>query len=164
MHSEMPIRRPGIEPDGASPRVLCVRASHLVLLPILLAAGMAYAQDYLNCQFVSGWAQSGPKRQYTAETLYDYKDGAAEAYLSYGFTRMQGIDCKSGGTTLPLDVSAMNDADSAYGIFTANREPRLPLARIGRGGQSQPQSARVAKGNHDGERGASEPKPNADHT
>ena len=141
-----------------------MRASHLVLLPILLVAGTACAQDYLSCQLVPGWAQSGPKRQYTAENLYDYKDGAAEGYLSYGFTRMQGIDCKSGGTTLTIDVSEMNDTDSAYGMFAANRDPRLPIAKIGMGGQIQPQSALFAKGNHYVEIVAIDPNPNADHT
>jgi hypothetical protein len=141
-----------------------MRASHLVLLPILLAAGMACAQDYLSCQLVPGWAQSGPKRQYTADNLYDYKDGAAEGYLSYGFTRMQGVDCKSGGITLTIDVSEMADADSAYGMFAANRDPRLPIARIGMGGQIQPQSAQFAKGKYYVEIVAIDPNPNGDRT
>jgi hypothetical protein len=119
-----------------------------LLLPILLAAGMARAQDYLNCQFAPGWEQSGPKRQFVADNLFDYKDGAAEGYLIFGFARMQGIDCKSGGDSLTIDVSEMNDADSAYGIFAANRDPSLPIAAIGMGGQVQPQSASFAKGKY----------------
>ena len=141
-----------------------MRTSHLVLLPFLLAAGMACAQDYLSCQLVPGWAQSGPKRQYTADNLYDYKDGAAEGYLSYGFTRMQGVDCKSGGNTLTIDVSDMADADSAYGMFAANRDPRLPIAKVGMGGQIQPQSALFAKGKYYVEIVAIDANPNADHT
>ena len=35
----------------------------------------------------------------------------------------------------------MNDADSAYGLFTANRDAKLPIVKIGMGGQIQPQSA-----------------------
>ena len=119
-----------------------------VLLAILLAAGMARAQDYLNCRFAPGWEQSEQKRLYAADNLFDYKDGAAEGYLSFGFTRMEGITCKSGGDTLAIDVSQMNDADSAYGIFAANRDPSLPIAKIGMGGQVQPQSASFAKGNY----------------
>jgi len=119
-----------------------------LLLAILFVAGMARAQDYLNCQLAPGWEQSEPKRNYAADNLYDYKDGAAEGYLSFGFTRMEGITCKSGGDTLAIDVSQMNDADSAYGIFAANRDPTLPIAKIGMGGQVQPQSASFAKGNY----------------
>jgi hypothetical protein len=61
---------------------------------------------------------------------------------------MQGIDCKSGGSTLSIDVSEMSDADAAYGIFTANLDSSAPVARIGMGGQIQRQSATFAKGKY----------------
>jgi hypothetical protein len=119
-----------------------------LLLTLLLAAGMAHAQDYLNCHFAPGWEQSGAKRQYVADNLYEYKDGGAEGYLQYSFAHMQGVSCKSGGDTLDIDVSEMADADSAYGIFAANSDPSLPIARIGMGGQIQRQSASFAKGKY----------------
>ena len=119
-----------------------------LLLAILATTGMASAQDYLNCAFAPGWEQTGAKRQYTPDNLYDYKDGAAEGYLLYGFVTMQGIDCKSGADTMSIDVSQMNDADSAYGMFTANRDPKLPEAKVGMGGQVQQQSAIFAKGKY----------------
>ena len=119
-----------------------------LLLVILFVAGVARAQDYLNCQLVPGWEQSGARRQYVADNLYEYMDGNAESYLIYGFARMQGITCKSGGNTLVIDVSEMNDADSAYGMFAANRDPNQPIARIGMGGQVQPRRASFAKGKY----------------
>ena len=42
----------------------------------------------------------------------------------------------------------MSDADAAYGIFAANRDPSLPIAKIGMGGQVQPQSPSFAKGKY----------------
>ena len=141
-----------------------MRASQLALLPILLAAGVAHAQDRLSCQLAPGWAQSEPKRQYTPDNLYDYKDGGAEGYLIYGFVRMDGITCKSGASTLTIDVSQMSDADSAYGVFTSNLDPRLPIARIGMGGQIQPQSALFAKGKYYVEMVAIDSNPGGDHT
>jgi hypothetical protein len=135
-----------------------------LLLPILFAAGTARAQDYLNCQFAPGWEQSGPKRQYVADNLFDYKDGAAEGYLLYGFVAMRGIDCKSGADTLAIDVSEMNDADSAYGIFTANRDSSLPIANIGMGGQVQPQSASFAKGKYYVELAVIAARPESDYS
>jgi hypothetical protein len=119
-----------------------------LLLTILLTPGMACAQSYLNCHLAPGWEQSGTAHQYAADNLYEYKDGAAEGYLMYGFVRMQGIDCKSGGDTLTIDVSEMTEADSAYGIFAANLDPSLPIAAIGMGGQVQRQSASFAKGKY----------------
>ena len=114
----------------------------------VLAVQTVHAQTYLDCHFVPGYEQSGPKRDYTPDNLFDYRDGAAEGYLIYSFARMQGIDCKSGSTVLSIDVSDMTDADSAYGMFSANRDPRQPIAKIGMGAQLLPQSLLFAKGKY----------------
>jgi hypothetical protein len=135
-----------------------------LLLTVLFAAGLARAQEPLNCHFVPGWEQSEPKRQYVADNLYDYKDGGAEGYLVYGFVRMTGVTCKSGEDTLAIDISEMNDADSAYGMFAANRDPSLPIAAIGMGGQMQPQSASFAKGKYYVELVVTAANPNSDRT
>jgi hypothetical protein len=135
-----------------------------LLMAALLAAGMARGQNALDCHLAPGWEASGPVRQFTAENLYDYKDGAADGYLSYGFARMSSLDCKSGADTLTIDVSEMNDADAAYGLFTANRDPKLPITKIGMGGQVQPQSASFAKGKYYVEIVEVAEDPNADHT
>jgi hypothetical protein len=97
---------------------------------------------------VPGYEQVGAKRQYTPDKLYEYRDGAAEGYLIYSFARMQGVDCKSGSTILSIDVSDMTDADSAYGMFSANRDPRQPIAKVGMGAQVMPQSLLFAKGKY----------------
>ena len=125
-----------------------MRVVHLAFLPILLTAGMARAQDYLSCQLAPGWTQSEAIHSYTADNLYDYKDGGAEGYLIYGFAGMKSLNCKSGDNTLTIDISEMSDADAAYGIFATNSDPRLPIAKIGMGGQVQPQSASFAKGKY----------------
>ncbi len=112
------------------------------------AAAPAGTPNYLNCHLVPGWEQSGTKRDYTPDNLFDYRDGAAEGYLIFSFARMQGIDCKSGATTLSVDVSDMTDADSAYGMFSANRDPKEPIASFGMGAQVTPQSLLFAKGKY----------------
>ena len=119
----------------------------LILFCVILSTS-ANAQSYLDCQLVPGWEQSGPKRDYRPDNLFDYRDGAAEGYLIYSFARMQGIDCKSGSTILSIDISDMTDADMAYGMFSANRDPKQPIAKIGMGGQLLPQSLLFAKGKY----------------
>lgn len=123
-----------------------------LLLGVCIAAvfvpSEAHAQDYLNCHFVTGWEQSGQKREYTSDNLYEYMDGNAEGYLIYGFVRMQGITCKSDANTLVIDVSEMEAPDLAYGMFAANRDPTLPIASIGMGGQVQPRRASFSKGKY----------------
>lgn len=136
-------------------RVIFIVAISLMLPPV------AHAGDILRCGHVPGWEQSGPVRSYEADNLFDYMDGNAEGYLIYGFVRMSGITCKSGENTLIIDVSEMTDADAAYGIFTANRDPQQPIAAIGMGGQILPRKATFAKGTYYLEISAS---PEGDHS
>jgi len=141
-----------------------MRGVHLALAPFLLMAGMAHTQEYLSCQLAPGWTQTEAIHPYTAENLYDYKDGGAEGYLIYGFAGMKSLNCKSGENTLTIDVSEMNDADAAYGLFATNRDPRVPIAKIGMGGQVQAQSATFAKGKYYVEIVVNAADPNSDHT
>ena len=114
-------------------------------LALLLGSAVG-AQEYLNCQLVPGWEQSGSKREYTADNLYEYMDGNAESYLLYAFVRMQGITCKSGDKKLVIDVSEMEDSDLAFGMFASNRDPEQPVTKIAMGGQIQSRRASFAKG------------------
>jgi hypothetical protein len=100
-----------------------------------------------QCAVVSGWQQKGEAREYGAETLYDYMDGNSEGYLIYGFHQMHGVSCEKDGVTLIIDVSQMPDAESAFGLFASNRDPRLPLAGYAMAAQVAPQRAIYAKGN-----------------
>ncbi|HEY2014394.1 MAG TPA: DUF6599 family protein [Bryobacteraceae bacterium] len=118
----------------------------------LLFCGMALGAEgqapALGCGMAPGWTEQGAARAYTAENLFEYMDGNAEGYLIYGFDSMRGITCLKGGVTFVIDISDMGDADSAYGIFTSNRDPRQPAAQIGMGGQIVPRRLIFAKGKY----------------
>jgi hypothetical protein len=132
-----------------------------LVAPLLVLMGStASAQEYLNCKLVEGWEQSGNKREYTADNLYEYMDGNAESYLLYGFVRMQGITCASGEKKFVIDVSEMEDSDLAYGMFASNRDPNQEVAKIAMGGQVQARRASFAKGKYYVEIAAS---PDGDH-
>jgi len=122
----------------------------LKLAAALLMAGALGAADSPapNCGLVSGWTSHGAVRTYVADNLFEYMDGNAEGYLIYGFVQMKGVTCKQGEVTFVIDISDMGDADSAYGIFTANRDTRQPAASIGMGGQIVPRRAIFAKGQY----------------
>jgi len=114
-----------------------------------------------SCNLVSGWSQQGHSRSYEAENLFEYMDGNAEGYLIYGFKTMNGVNCQKGEVTLVIDVSDMGDSDSAFGMFTANRDLRQPEQKIGMGGQIVPRRAIFAKGRYYVEVAAN---PEGDHT
>ena len=95
-----------------------------------------------------GWSQSGPARAYEAGNLFEYMDGNAEGYLIYGFRSMRGVSCRKGEISFVIDLSDMGDADGSYGIFSANRDPQLPIDKFGMAGQVAPRRAMFVKGSY----------------
>jgi hypothetical protein len=111
------------------------------------AAALGAADSSLpRCNIVPGWTQAGAARTYTADNLYDYMDGNSEGYLIYGFKQMRGVTCKSGEASFVLDISEMNDAEAAWGLYASNRDPRLGTENIGISGQIVPQRGIFVKG------------------
>lgn len=125
------------------------------------AAAACLAQVAPDCSLVPGWKQHGPSRSYVAGDLFEYMNGNAEGYLIYDFVRMNGVTCKSEDDTVVFDISEMAGSDLAYGIFAANRDPRLPVEKIGTVAQIHPRRAIFAKDKYYVELAAS---PEKDHT
>jgi hypothetical protein len=138
-----------------------LRYAFLVVAILVPLAPLAGAADLADCSLVPGWRQDGPARHYTSDNLFEYMDGNAESYLLYGFQQMRGVTCKSGDNTFIIDISEMADADAAYGIFSANRDPARPIEKIGMGGQIMPRRGVFAKGPYYVEIAAN---PDRDHT
>lgn len=112
------------------------------------AAPAAAAQAFPtpDCALVPGWSPRDELRRFDAETLFEYKNGAAEAYFAYGFTRMQGVTCGDAkGVELVIDVSELGDPDHAWGFFAANQDAQSPVEAIGSGRQLLATSAALAK-------------------
>jgi hypothetical protein len=114
-----------------------------------------------DCHLVPGWEQKGPARSFTTDDLFEYMDGNSEGYFAYGFVRMQGVTCTSGGDTFLIDISEFADFESAYGMFAANLDQRRPVEAIGMAGQIGPRRAVFVKDKYYVEIAA---EPAKDHT
>jgi len=123
----------------------CVLA---LLLAVLAVAPVARAAGVADCHLVAGWEQRGVTRSYTPDNLFEYLDGSAEGYILYGLVQMQGVTCRSKGGSITFDVFEMNDADSAYGVFSSNLDPQMPIEKLGMGGQVLPRRALFCKGKY----------------
>ena len=115
-------------------------------LTLLFAVAAIGFSEVPECNLAPGWQQSGPRRSYEGESLYEYMNGNSEGYLIYGFRKMTGVTCTHNGAKILVDVSDMGDAEAAYGIFSANRDVKSPAEQIGMGAQILPRKAIVAKG------------------
>jgi hypothetical protein len=131
------------------------------VLGLAAVTAMVAAAADPSCNLVSGWSQRGELRTYDAENLFEYMDGNAEGYVLYGFQEMKGITCEKGGVLLAIDVSDFGDADSSFGMFSANRDPRQPVVKLGMGAQIVPRKAIGVKGQYYLEIAAN---PEGDHT
>jgi len=119
-----------------------------LLLIVLAVASATPAAEVADCHLVAGWEQQGGTRHFTPDNLFEYLDGGAEGYILYGFVQMQGVTCHSGRDSVVIDIFEMNDADSAYGVFTANLDPHLPIEKLGMGGQISSRRALFCKGKY----------------
>ena len=124
----------------------------------LAAAAASYAQAP-DCGLLAGWTGQGEARSFSADNLFEYMDGTAEGYLLYHFVQMRGINCQAGEGTLILDVSEMENAEWAYGMFASNRDPRVTVEKIGTEAQIVPRRAILVKDKYFVEIGSSKEQP-----
>lgn len=88
-------------------------------------------------QQLSGWQQDGRDYLYGPKTLYDYIDGGAELYLSYGFKKvLNRIYVAPDQPDILIDIFDMINSANAYGVYSHSREKEN--RSIGQGGQYVP--------------------------
>ena len=114
---------------------------------LLLFCGLASAAAP-SCTMVPGWTQNGPARTFAADNLFEYMDGNAEGYVIYGFISMQGVTCQKGPASFVIDISDFGEVDSAFGMYSANRDLRQPVMKIGTEGQVSSRRAIFTKGQY----------------
>jgi len=115
---------------------------------LLFAASAGAADLTPDCGAVPGWTQKRNARVYVPDDLFDYMDGNAEGYIIYGFEKMTGVSCTSGGNTIHIDYFLMGSPTLAWGVFTSNRHPRYGVETIGMIGQVMPRRAAFVKGRY----------------
>ncbi|UCG53243.1 MAG: hypothetical protein JSW58_06730 [Candidatus Latescibacterota bacterium] len=100
-----------------------------ILLATLLVAGvigMANTGPDLTTMLpddVDGWTVSADDKEYDRHTLFEYINGGAELYLSYGFQRV--VSRKYSRPYQPdivADIFDMGTSENAFGVFSHSRE------------------------------------------
>jgi hypothetical protein len=105
------------------------------------AAGSSEASQQLMSLFpakdeVPGWAMLQKPRSYKSDNLWEFIDGAADAYLSYGFQEVASADYAqaSMGHQAVIDIYWMKDPLDAFGIYAQERNPEYQFLKIGNEG------------------------------
>jgi hypothetical protein len=71
---------------------------------------------------------------YTPDDLYNYINGAADLFISYGFVELAGgnYSCGTDGQgTVVVDVYDMGKKLNAFGVFQSKRDPEVQVLDIG---------------------------------
>jgi len=71
----------------------------------------------------AGWKWDEKEIKYKSRELFEYIDGAAELYLSYGFQNVTVRRFeKAGQPPLTLELYKMDSSEDAYGVFSFERQ------------------------------------------
>lgn len=72
---------------------------------------------------VSGWEIAEEDGKYGPDNLYEYINGGAELYISYGFTgALSRIYSRPDQPDITVDVFDMAESRNAFGVFSFSRE------------------------------------------
>ena len=82
---------------------------------------------------VAPWSPDGPATQYDRATLSNLVDGAAELFLTYGFSRAVTQEYARGDDSVSCTIYEMASSDAAQGIFAHRLSPGAERLAIGNG-------------------------------
>lgn len=83
---------------------------------------------------INGWSAGGEDRIYTSENLFEYINGGAELYISYGVEKVfNRTFAREGQPEIIVDIFDMANSSNAFGIFSHSRE--TVEAELGQGSQ-----------------------------
>jgi hypothetical protein len=106
-------------------------------LIFFLAAACVFSFNAQTADFIyltekiGSYTQVEPPVVYTQKDLYEYINGQAVFYFSYGFTRLEHGYYSRGDTTYYVDVYELGSDLSAFGAFRQQREEDAAPLKIG---------------------------------
>ncbi|HSB07739.1 MAG TPA: DUF6599 family protein, partial [Thermodesulfobacteriota bacterium] len=113
----------------------------------LWAAGIG-AKDFQFPEF-AGWKLSGEIQTFESRTLYEYIDGAADLYLTYGFEELKVAEYQNDRkANVTVDVYWHRTPNDAFGIYSQERLPNAKYNDIGIQGYSEKEILNFLAGNY----------------
>ena len=84
----------------------------------------------------SEWRLVGDNYSYLPDTLYNYINGAADLFISYGFVALAGGEYRRGSDkreNVTVDIYDMGSTLNAFGVFQSKRDPEVRSFTLGAG-------------------------------
>ncbi len=99
-----------------------------ILLFFILSVNRAGAFEFPK---VDGWQTGQDMENYNSDNLFEYINGAAESYLSFGFQELNVAEYRAGGASVLVEVYRHASPEDAFGIYTQERPREGPFKSVG---------------------------------
>jgi len=90
----------------------------------------ATAQPYIFPE-LKGYRIESRYPVYTAESLWDFINGAADGYLAFGFENVHVREYKKGRNIIKVEIYRHKDKTNAFGIYASERSPSFRYLNLG---------------------------------
>ncbi len=81
--------------------------------------------------WLTGWTRSKSPQDYSADTLWEFIDGAAETYIGFGFQSALSAGYANAGSEVGVEIYQMADSLHAFGIYAQERPPAPQTLSVG---------------------------------
>jgi len=94
----------------------------MIAAPLLLLAGAVAAQPAgVGVPVPEGWTAVDEEYRFGPDNLWEYINGAAELFLTYGFQELVVLDMEMGDSALSVSVYDMGQPLDAFGIYESEK-------------------------------------------
>lgn len=80
---------------------------------------------------LKGYKQISDYPVYTPDDLWNYINGAADAYLALGFRDLKITEYRKGKQSLKAEIYSFGDDATAFGIYSLERSPSYDFIKVG---------------------------------
>jgi hypothetical protein len=116
-------------------------------LMMFVLSSIIYSQN-ITLPDLSGYKKITNYPVYTPDNLWDFINGAADNYLSYGFEDLHVAEYKKGKNAIKLEIYKHKDNVRAFGIYSTERSPSFNFIKIGAQGYKADGSLNFLKGKY----------------
>ncbi len=119
------------------------------IYPVLLFAffPLSVLAQEITFPELSGFKKTTSYPVYVPENLWDFINGAADTYLSYGFIDLHVAEYKKGKNVIKVEIYRHTDNTTAFGIYSTERSPSFRFINLGAQGYIADASINFFKGN-----------------
>jgi len=100
-----------------------------IILLILLGINFLAAEHILKD--LDGWNRMAEPLTYQQDNLWEYINGAADLFFSYGFVELESHEYTNGVQSFTLDIYDMGAPINAFGAFMAERSKDASTLKVG---------------------------------